>query len=199
MEGEGFKDIYNLKGGINAWQGLTAAGPTDTGMLVLKGDESPEEIVIIAYGMEHGLGGFYQTMAGAVDKREVRELFVKLSVIEGKHKERLFNIYLDLNQSVPDRETFESKIVSDVMEGGFTTEEFISKNREAMLTIPGLLDIAMMLETQALDLYMRYSQKIVDDKARSILFDIAEQEKAHLSSLGRLMDNENRTDPIAAE
>ena len=194
MEGEGFKDIYNLKGGINAWQGLTAAGPTDTGMLVLKGDESPEEIVIIAYGMEHGLGGFYQTMAGAVDKREVRELFVKLSVIEGKHKERLFNIYLDLNQSVPDRETFESKIVSDVMEGGFTTEEFISKNREAMLTIPGLLDIAMMLETQALDLYLRFANRCSQAQTREVLFDLAGEEKAHLASLGGLMDEklENR-------
>ena len=160
------------------------------GMPMLRGDESSEEIVVIAYGMEHGLGSLYKTMAGAVDEREVKELFVKLSGIEEKHKERLFSIYLDLDKSVPDREAFESKIVSDVMEGGFTTEEFLSRNKEAMRTIPGLLDIAMMLETQALDLYLRYSQKIGDDKSRSILFDIAEQEKAHLSSLGRLMEHE---------
>ena len=160
------------------------------GMTMLRGDESSREIVVIAYGMEHGLGGFYQTMAGTVSDREVSELFIKLSGIEERHKERLFGIYLDLDESAPDRKTFESKIVSHVMEGGFTTEEFLSENQEAMQTIPGLLDIAMMLETQALDLYLRYSQKLGDDKARSTLFDIAEQEKAHIASLGRLMDHE---------
>jgi sulfur-carrier protein adenylyltransferase/sulfurtransferase len=74
------------------------------------------------------------------------------------------------------------------MEGGFTTPEFLEQNRPAMKTIPGVLDIAMMLETQALDLYMRYSQRIDDDNSKKVLYDIAEEEKAHLGSLGRLLE-----------
>ena len=46
----------------------------------------------------------------------------------------------------------------------------------------------MMLEAQALDLYMRYSQEIKDDKGKRILYDIAEEEKGHLKTLGRLME-----------
>ncbi len=64
------------------------------------------------------------------------------------------------------------------MEGGFTTEEFLEKNKPTMQTIPGVLDIAMMLETQAMDLYLRYSQKIEEDRSKKILYDIAEEEKA---------------------
>ena len=105
-----------------------------------------------------------------------------------KHKQRLFSIYLSLDQSVSDKETFESKTVSDVMEGGFTIEEFLEQNRPAMQTIPDVLNIAMMLETQALDLYLRYTQKITDDKGKTTLFDIAEEEKAHLVALGRLLE-----------
>jgi rubrerythrin len=75
-----------------------------------------------------------------------------------------------------------------VMEGGFTTEEFLEKNKPAMQTIPGVLNIAMMLEAQAMDLYLRYSQKIEEDKSKKILYDIAEEEKAHLGSLGRLLE-----------
>ena len=76
------------------------------------------------------------------------------------------------------------------MEGGFTTEEFLEQNRDSMTTVPDVLNIAMMLEVQGMDLYMRYSQKAKDDKTRDILYDIAEEEKAHLTSLGRLMEEQ---------
>lgn len=45
-----------------------------------------------------------------------------------------------------------------------------------------------MLETQALDLYLRYSRKSRDPKSRDVLYEIADEEKAHLASLGRLME-----------
>ena len=35
---------------------------------------------------------------------------------------------------------------------------------------------------------MRYSQSITDDKGKAILFDIANEEKEHLASLGTLLD-----------
>jgi rubrerythrin len=45
-----------------------------------------------------------------------------------------------------------------------------------------------MLETQALDLYLRYSQKAENEESKTVLYDIAEEEKAHLATLGRLME-----------
>ncbi|MBW2608916.1 MAG: hypothetical protein JRC68_01040 [Deltaproteobacteria bacterium] len=57
-----------------------------------------------------------------------------------------------------------------------------------MNSAPGVLETAMGLETQALDLYMRYSQKATDEKSKGILLEIAEEEKAHLAALGRLME-----------
>jgi rhodanese-related sulfurtransferase/rubrerythrin len=188
LAGKGFKNVFNLKGGIKAWQGITAAGPADMGMDLLKGDEGPDEIILIAYGMEQGLGSFYSAMAERVDDIEVADLFKKLSEIEEKHKKRLLKVYISLDQSVSDEETFESRILSDVMEGGFTTQEFLKKNEEALHTIPDVINIAMMLETQALDLYLRFSQKVGYDKSKAVLFNISEEEKSHLSFLGRMMD-----------
>jgi rubrerythrin len=54
--------------------------------------------------------------------------------------------------------------------------------------VQGVLDLAMMLETQALDLYLRFAEKSSDEGTQTILFSIADEEKAHLSSLGDLMD-----------
>jgi rubrerythrin len=188
LEGKGFKEIYNLKGGIMAWQGLTAMGPAEMGMARLRGDETPEEIITLAYGMEEGLGDFYKIMAERNEDGEVASLFLRLAGFEENHKQRLFELYATLDNSVTDRDSFEARIVSDAMEGGFTTEEFLERNRAAMETIPDLISVAMMLETQALDLYLRYSQRTEDDKSKAVLFDIAEEEKAHLRALGDLMD-----------
>ncbi len=37
---------------------------------------------------------------------------------------------------------------------------------------------------------MRYSEKFEEEKSKTILFEIAEEEKSHLASLGRLMEKE---------
>ena len=188
LAGNGFKDVNNLKGGIKAWQGLITAGPADMGMSLLKGDEAPEEIIVLAYGMEKGLGRFYALVSRQTNDKEVADLLGILSNVEELHKKMLFNLYLSIDPTVSSTKTFETKIVSDVMEGGFTTEEFLEKNKPAMQTVPGVLNIAMMLETQAMDLYLRYSQKIEGERSKKVLYDIAEEEKAHLESLGRLLE-----------
>jgi rubrerythrin len=46
----------------------------------------------------------------------------------------------------------------------------------------------MMLEAQALDLYMRYADKSQDNQAEQMLFKMADEEKAHLKSLGELLE-----------
>ncbi len=172
-----------------AWKGLTAAGPAEMGMSPLRGDETSKEIIVLAYGMEEGLGGFYSTMAERTDDSEVVDLLTKLVEVEKNHKQRLFDLYLTHDSSITDKGVFEANIVSRVMEGGFTTEEFLEQNRDSMKTAPDVLNIAMMLETQALDLYMRYSEKAEDEKSKTVFYDIAEEEKAHLKTLGRLMED----------
>ena len=74
------------------------------------------------------------------------------------------------------------------MEGGFTTKEFLDRNRAFLGTPTNLLSFAMMLETQAFDLYMRFSHQAKDERSRSVLYQIAEDEKAHLAALGHLVD-----------
>lgn len=61
----------------------------------------------------------------------------------------------------------------------------LSRNPKlAIETIPDVLNIAMLIETQALDLYLiRYSNRTNDEKRKGVLFEIA-QEKAHLAALG---------------
>lgn len=190
LAGQGFKEVYNLKGGIMAWNGRKASGSVESGMLYLKGNETPEDIIALAYGMEEGLKCFYRLMAEKFKDNEVAGMLNKLVSIEDMHKQKLLGIYKNLNTAVKDTETFESKIVSRIMEGGVTTEEFIKQNRPVLETIRGVLTMAVIIETQSLDLYMRYTEKIKDEKSRDVLYDIAEEEKVHLKELGKLLDKQ---------
>ncbi|MGA8140624.1 MAG: sulfurtransferase, partial [Desulfobaccales bacterium] len=45
---------------------------------------------------------------------------------------------------------------------------------------------------QALDLYLRFADKLSRQDAKQILFKIAREEKAHLASLGLLLDERTR-------
>ena len=114
LAGKGFKDVYNLKGGIKAWQGLTAMGPMEMGMDLLRGDETPKEIIILSYGMEEGLGEFYRVMAKDTEDSEMAIILNGLAEIEESHKQKLLELYITLDPGAGDKETFETKIVSKV-------------------------------------------------------------------------------------
>jgi len=188
LAGQGFREVYNLKGGIAAWQGLKASGPAETGMVYLKGNEPPREVILLAYGMEQGLADFYSTVSAMIHEPEVKKLTAALIPIEEKHKDRLFALYQTLEPGTHDRTFFEDRIVSGVIEGGFTGKEFLEKNKPLLNTVENILSLAMMLEAQALDLYTRYAQKAEDVQSRSVLHDIAEEEKGHLAALGGLVE-----------
>lgn len=188
LAGQGFEEVYNLKGGIAAWQGLQAFGPAEMGMINLKGTETPQEVIVLAYAMEQGLADFYSRVSAMTQDQELVDLLGKLTGFEIKHKDRLFALYQSLEPATQERALFEERIVPGVMEGGFTGDEFLEKNKPLLNAVQDLLSLAMMLEAQALDLYTRYSQKIQDSRSRSVLHEIAEEEKVHLAALGGLVD-----------
>lgn len=188
LSGQGFPEVYSLKGGIKAWEGLIAAGPEEEAVELIRGNESAAEILILAYGMEVGLADFYRRVASEKKDSSISLLFENLAGIEDRHRESIFRRYRVLTGATEDREEFESSVVSEAMEGGYTTDEFLAGHRDAMDTEIGVLSTAMMLEAQALDLYARYSHRSRDPKTRDELLKIADEEKQHLASLGRLLD-----------
>jgi len=134
------------------------------------------------------LADFYSRVIGMTEGQEVKKIIERLRQLEENHKDRLFGLYQSLEPATPAKELFEEKIVAGVMEGGFTGEEFLEKNKPLLDTVENLLSLAMMLEAQALDLYTRYAQKVEDARSRSVLHDIAEEEKGHLATLGALVE-----------
>ncbi len=188
LSGLDFNEIYNLQGGIKGWQGSKAAGPQELNLELVRGDETPAEMIALAYGMEMGLGVFYRQMIERTEDQDLQALFEKLADIENHHKKRLFDLLAEIDPPGKDVETYESDIRPTILEGGFELDDFMNKNEPFLHTVPDVLDLAMMLETQALDLYLRFAEKSTNAQTMDILFTVADEEKAHLQLLGNLLE-----------
>lgn len=190
VEGQGHPEVSNLVGGMGAWGGNTAFGPMDLGLIEFTGKETPEEIVLKAYAMEDDLQLFYVERADMAETLERIELFMELAGFEDKHKTTLFNLYCKLTGSDMDQDSFEKVACKKdtVVEGGITIERFFEEYPHAFGDEQGVLQLAVAVEAQALDYYLRCSDKAESQETREILQLLAREEKAHLRLLGKFMD-----------
>ena len=145
-------------------------------------------MVRLSYSLENGLQIFYRNLQERTENKAIEILFSKLVQIEENHKKRLIDLYKKIEPSDKDLESLESDSGQGIMEGGFNIEAFTQQNEPFLDTSPHVIDLAMMLETQALDLYLRFSQKTENPDTKEVLYKLAEEEKAHLAMLGRWLE-----------
>ena len=187
LAGKGYEQVINLSGGFKAWNGLAAFGPEEIGMDLFDGLDNPEQVLARAYSLEDGLRDFYLRMLDRVADAKVQSVFRLLAEIEIKHKDRLFDEYVRLTGK-DDRGAFEFGFVTPLLEGGLTTQEYLDRFKPDMDSPVDVVSMAMSIEAQALDLYMRSAEWVSNEENRAILEQIAGEEKSHLARLGQLLD-----------
>ncbi len=186
LAGKDFGEVYNLTGGIKAWNGEVAVGPLEMNMDLITGDETPSEVVALAYTMEKNLGKFYHLARQRTANQSVAKLLGLLASVEEKHKDFLIDLFEKMEPEKDSRTTLDNLSLATTMEGGFDTDAFLEQNEQFLQEESDILDLAMMLETQALDLYIRFGSKMENVQSRNALNKIADEEKEHLKALGNL-------------
>ena len=189
LVGKGFSEVYNLSGGIKAWQSQKAIGPEDLGLDLFSGQESPQQSLVTAFSLEAGLQDFYLLMIPQVDNEAVVSLFEKLARIEVKHQERILTEYNRLAASQLSRQEFQDRYVTPAMEGGLTSEEYLQLYQPDLEVVEEVISLALAIEAQALDLYQRAAQNAGSEPNRAMLMQIADEERAHMAQLAKLFDN----------
>ena len=189
LAGKGFKKVFNVAGGIKAWHAKTAVGPQDLGMDLFSGKEEPLDVLKVAYSLEQGLREFYLVMEKEAKNEKVKDLFAKLSEIEVKHQMSIYIAYNDISDEELSKDAFEKMVETRALEGGLSTREYLELFNTDLDSEREVISLAMSIEAQALDLYQRLSLRVTNSQSRDIINKIANEEKAHLASLGKLMDN----------
>lgn len=181
----GFAKVYNLKGGIEAWKGGKVTGPVDLHLRFLEEYDTPEKIMASTYGMEAALAGLYRDLAGKTTDEDTAKLLGELAVWEEKHMTGILAIAAGLGLA---EDVVKGNATTDQLEGGIDREKLLAEQGELLQTPTGILEVAMMVEATAMDLYLRIADALKDRATSEAFRRIGDEEKIHLESLGRLLE-----------
>ena len=189
--GAGLKNVYNMKGGIRAWKGMVAHGLPEAGMAYFSPAANGEEIVGLAWALEEGSKLFYQGVSEHfADDPEAQKMFKWLVSAEKSHEKHLLETYEVLTGTQPDftklRAKFSDSLKGTVMEGGIPLKEGLEWIKDK--GVSESLQLAMAMEVNAYDLYIKMSKAIDDKQAQQIFEKLSEEEQVHLKKLAGLLD-----------
>ncbi len=198
LAGQGFRELMSLKGGMMAWEGAQAQGPADLGIQSLAEARSPAELLERAWGMELALEDFYNALAGRAADTELAALFRRFAGFEERHRRTLFEIWSRSTETDKDeaqRAAFEARakasVSPGVLEGGIAASDYLGHMADPS-DAGEALELAMAVEAQAMDLYMRRAASAEDADLRRTLNLLAEEERAHLKVLGTFVDAQGK-------
>ena len=124
---EGFREVYSMEGGINAWRGLVAKGAPDAGMAYFEPAKKTEELIALAWLLEEGSRKFYAEITRREKDQEAAGLFNELLADEEGHKASLSKLYQALSGQKPES-GFPRSLISvdpgvEYLEGGMLLSE----------------------------------------------------------------------------
>lgn len=184
---DGFQSVLSMDGGINAWNGFVAEGDYSQGMYLLKGGETTEELIALAWSLEDGSRLFYEKAAGLTTDNESKDIFRSLMEAEARHKDNILTTYRMTTGDETDAGFIESASLKGIMESGVQVEEVISLLQEKGSALQEILEVSMQIEVNALDLYFKMFREINNKNAEKVFASLIGEEKKHLSRLGKLL------------
>jgi rhodanese-related sulfurtransferase/rubrerythrin len=189
LSGQGRDRIFNLQGGILAWQGHLAEGAPDLGMDIFLEIESLEDIFFKAYGMERFLQGCYGAFSQRSEDVVVQDLFDILAGFEDKHMRTIYSLYCREVDAPLNQEDFALRAPETTGEGGVAPQSFVPDEEYLLRSIRAACELAMAIEVQAMDFYLRCARRAGEEKVASVFLRLAREEQGHLRMLENYFDN----------
>ncbi len=174
-------EVYNLNGGILAWDGAVAEDLPK--VRLFEASASMEQMLMTAMNLEKGAMKFY-TMA---DERwggdSWSEVFGRLAEAEIGHAMMIYKILGREKKVVDDFDTIFSGLSGDVLEGGMSLADALEKAASGKGLCIHLIEFALKIEYAAFDLYRTMADKTTDAGIRDVFLKISQAEKSHMAIL----------------
>jgi rubrerythrin len=182
----GFREVYSMEGGMRAWDGLAATGGPDAGMARFPEEAPVVDLISLAWSLEEGSRKFYTELPALLSDRDAVDLFHDLVIAEEHHQSMLADLGQKLTTGAAGAAFPGTETPGDVMEGGMKISEALNWVRGKELT--DVLDLAISLETNSYDLYLKLARRGSDAKAKELFSLLSAGEKEHLERLAGLLD-----------
>ncbi len=186
---KGFQDVLFMDGGMDAWNGHVARGQYESGMWLLEGRTSAEELALLAWSLEDGTGAFYSEMKNLCTDDDARNLFDMLIKAENSHKSKLMEACRQIKGEGFSDEDMQERAVRGYMEGGVSIEEAVGWVKNGNSELQDILELSMQIETNSLDLYLKILGEVEEGTAKEIFNNLIVEEETHLSRLGKLLES----------
>ncbi|SPP99914.1 putative Sulfurtransferase [Candidatus Sulfobium mesophilum] len=184
---EGFSKVYSMDGGIMAWNGQVATGNYDEGLFLIKGRGTTGELISLALALEEGSRIFYTSVAELTSDAEAKKLLTAIAEAEAKHKTNILEAYKLVTGEEHGEDILDREPLKGVMESGIKIEDAVSFLGQKGNTLIEILEVSMQVETNALDLYIKIFREIEKTDAKKVFTILIDEEKHHLSRLGKLL------------
>lgn len=176
-----FPKVFNMKGGILTWGGQVARGSETTGLeyFVAGTFDSAFEM---AYKLEKGLQNFYLSAAALVESAEGVSLLEKMARLEDGHMQKI------LVQARQHQIEIDFSKRTDILEGGLNPSDLIHTFNGELDRSESVIQLAMMFEAQAFDLYSRLAHNNRNTPLENFYMNMAREEQSHLDKLAMELD-----------
>ena len=183
LQKNNFNELRNLTGGILQWTGATAVGGEEFGLDFFV-QNSYSNGFEMAYHLEKGLQQFYTLLSQNNELPEIKNLLTQMALMEDGHMTTL------LLQANTVGATVDVNISNtSVLEGGLSPLQLQAAFGDNLTTKEAVLQLAMMFEAQAWDLYSRLSRKSEIPSEQDFYLKMAKEEQKHLDKLSTELDN----------
>jgi rhodanese-related sulfurtransferase/rubrerythrin len=181
------KTIYNLSGGIMAWDGKTL---TDFPRFkIFDNIVKPYELWLKSMDLEKGALRLYSYVVEKYAEQPFVHIMAPLVKAERIHAQSIYRYWEKIAETPRPFDDLFEHLKGDILEGGEDLESVINR-LEAIEGNPclGIIELALNLEYAAYDLYRNMADQTEDDHARRVFLSIAQVEKSHMQMLANAIE-----------
>ena len=183
--GLGFKDVQHLDGGIPEWSYGTITGTPERRPELVTAAADIRDIFMLAIKLEKGSRDFYMAARDNVQSSHMKETFQALANAEDGHMQRLHQQAIRLlgREALPPLDKLKQELKVEYMEGGIEISPVLAKIDEKFVDEMEALEIALEKEYMSYDFYKRTSTLVENPGAKTLLHELALEERNHANIL----------------
>lgn len=183
--GLGFKDVHTLEDGMLNWRYETVGGIPEAGPEVVTEVANVKNTFMLAIKLERGSWDFYVAAKERTASPQAKEKFQMLADAENGHMQRLWEraIILFGEGALPPLEKLKQELKVEYMEGGIKVSPALARVDEKFSDEMEALEIALEKEYMSYDFYKRTSALVGDPDAKTLLHELAIEERNHANIL----------------